>query len=320
MKTTQIFRYLLILAVLIGCKKAADGDLSGDKTIIGRLFLLDTLTKSAINTPLAKKKVTIRYSDSKDTLNYLFSTTTNEEGYFTFSNLKEGRQYTVSYNETIDGVIYNGSDFASAPSNSVIVTGKIANKRQKGIAFTVRDFSGNKLKEASLCIFTSPTTIGYQSGLCDGSSYSLKTDAGGHASLFGIPNGNYYILSTIIINGIPLITRNEVKVADSVSYATVTLAKPNGIHFITKDANSDIIGNVNICVFTSQVLFQNGSCEGSNFQLTSNSGGQADKYNMDKSTYYILSTKVIGKDTLIGKNTVLLGDTVATCVLIMEKK
>jgi len=315
------FVKILILATVIGsCTKAPDKAIRTDRKIVGRLFLLDTLTQTVLNTPMVKKKVTIRDADSKDTVNYLYSTTTGDDGYFTFSNLIEGKKYIINYNETVGGIVYTAQAASAAPSQSLALYASIDVSRQKGLIFKVRDYTGNILKDASVCVFTSATNVGYVNKSCEGSSSQLKTDPAGHAFVFGLQNARYYTVSTATVNGMPLLSRDVSDVAGAVKTVEIVLKKPNGIHIETVDANQQIIGNVNICVFTSSILFEKENCDGSNFQLATNSSGQVDKYNLDNNTYYLYARKIVGKDTLVAKSTITVNDIITSVRQVLIKK
>ncbi len=408
--------YILIIWLGISCEKIEDGDLSGSEKVIGRLFINDPLTNLTTDVPQAGKKLTIRYEDSPDPVNYLFSTTSDTNGYFEFANLKENRQYIIKYQETISGTIYEDSVSVTAPNNKVVLTGKVATSKQSGVLVEIRDFSGNLLKDATVCVFTSDSNIGYLNGTCDGSIFQLKTNSAGKASLFGLAAGTYYLFATKTFGEVELISRTKVDIAksvvdlkiqvmkprgislvvtdpsgglvreakvclfnsstslayeqgtcegsiytgitdatgtvnfygmpagtyyavtsltvgeitlqgkqtilvsDKIEQSKITLTKPNGIHFVTTDANSEVLGNISVCVFTSSILYQKNSCEDANVQFTTDQSGKKNLYKLDKGTYYIYSSKIIGKDTLIAKNVVNVADQIVDCVLKLVKK
>lgn len=312
--------YILIALLGISCDKDKNDDLSDDKKIFGRLFLIDPLANAPAQVPQTGKKLTIRYADSQDYVNYLFSTTSDANGYFAFPNLKEGRSYIIKYQETISGAVYEDSISVVAPTNTAVLAGKLATAKQAGLLVEVKDFSGNLLKEANVCLFTSDYNIGYLKGTCDGSSIQLKTNSAGKASHVGLAAGTYYLLATATIEGVVLTSTTKVDITKSIVEVKMQVTKSNGIHFITTDANSEILGNASICVFTSNILFQKNTCEGSNIQTTTDASGKKNLYKLEKGTYYIYSSKIIGKDTLVAKNTVIVGDQIVDCVLKLAKK
>lgn len=412
----KCFIYILILLLGTSCDKMEDGDLSGSEKVIGRLFLSDPFANVLNNVPQANKKLIIRYADSQDPVNYIFSTSTDANGYFEFSNLKKNRPYVIKYQETIGGTMYEDSVTVEAPNNKVVLIGKLATSKQAGVLVEVRDFSGNLLKDASVCVFTSDNNIGYLTGKCEGNIFKLTTNSAGKANQFGLAAGSYYLLATITIDGVLLTSRTKVDignsivevkmqvqkprginltvtdynggllkdaevclfnsatsrayeeglcdgslyklttdptgtarfsgipagtyyalvnatqllmplqgkqvitVTDKVEESKITLARPNGIQFITTDANSGPIGDVNICVFTSSVLFEKNSCDGSSIKVLSNAGGKTNLYKLEKGTYYIFASKVVGTETLIAKNTVTVDDQIVEVVLKLVKK
>ncbi|WP_316846460.1 hypothetical protein [Pedobacter psychrodurus] len=316
----KLFPFFYLVLILIGCGKVPQGDLSGDEQMIGRLFLSEPLINQLADSPLAKKKVTIRYADAADKENYLFSTTTDAEGYFVFSNLKKDILYTVVYQETIDSILYESRDNSSIPTNKLVVTAEMAKNKQNGLIVTVGDASMSPLKDAEICIFTNPLSPGYVAGKCEGSSYTLKTDAKGRAKLFNITSGDYYFVASKLVNQQTLTGKANTSISNTVKEVPITLEAPNGIHFLTTDANNEIIPAVSICVFTSKILFDRDVCEGSNFQLNSGTEGEATKYSIAQGTYYVLGMKVLGKDTLIARQSLTVGKGIAQSVLKLEKK
>jgi hypothetical protein len=417
MKNLLIFSIILIL--FTSCNKETDGNLSGDKIMIGRLMLSDPLIQGATIVSLPQKKVVIRESQSTDLSNYMFSTTTDAQGYFRFDNLKESVEYTVAYEEVVDGILYQSDYNHQKPTNELAVIARIATNKQNGmvfqatdefgnilkeaeiciftnsnspgyvksscdgssyqlktdangktklfgigagsyyvlanktigglvytekqlvtlanevkqvvikvvkpatkngISFSVTDNSGNLMKEADLCVFKSNTSLGYLNGNCDGSSYQYKTDANGEAKMTDIPAGTYYVLVSKMVGGVPMTAKTTVVVGTDPVTVNVKISSGNGIRFSSTDVNGDAIGNVTLCVFTSKLLFDRDTCDGNSFQLATESNGLIIKYAMEKTTYYVYATKTIGTEVWVAKQTVVVGDAVATCDLKLVKK
>lgn len=411
----KLLLFFCLITIIMGCDKSDHDDLSGSEVIRGRLYAEDAMNPGTLPKILAKKKVTLRYQSELDTVNYLFSTLTDEEGYFTFTNLKKSTTYVASYMETTDGIVYAASDTVTAPRSGIFLISKIAGN-QSGLVLTVKDYTGNPIKENNICLFRSPDNLGYINNNCEGSSYTIKTDANGKARLFGIPNGKYYALSSLNvqqvplvgkksftingnvlidslelghpngivvtlksdnntvketsvclftspddigyannvcegnsftaktdatgkarffgipkgiyymlsstqINGIPLLGKQPVEVSEKdILNVDLQLAKPNGIRFITTDAESNPISNVSICVFNSKILSEIGLCNGSNYQLTSLADGQITQYNLPKTNYYIIATKTIDDKIWIARGTAKVENSIITVELKLIPK
>jgi hypothetical protein len=414
-KLIQLLSTVFLLFLLLGCDKAPHDDLSGNEIIRGRLYQQALLEPTLYPTTLAKKKVTLRYSDSKDTLNFLFSTLTDEEGYFTFTNLKADRAYTASYQETVDGIILTSSESTTAPHESLILLAKVS-PNQNGIILTLKDHLGNPIRDNDICIFTSPTSVGYLANNCQGSTYKITTDLNGRAKLFGIPpnyyyalssanvgqipisgkkmfsvkgklskdslkltspnglivslkfeqtplketdiclfktsdnpgylksncegnsytaktdatgkarffslpKGIYYMLSTTSTSGMPLSGKQEVEVTENeIRSIDFSLKRPNGIQFMTTDNDGGVIGNVDICLFNSKILFEKALCSGSNYQFKTTSNGSHIQYDLPEDTYYVIATKIIDEKVWIAKGTINLAKTLATIELKLIPK
>ena len=115
---------ILILLMLSSCNKHNDDP--QNSYIRGRLFLTDTITNLAVDSPLAKKIVVLA-EDNGDMLNYLYSDTTDNEGYFVFNLLNNDiSNFVVRYEENIKGIVLSiNVYFRDTQSASHIVPAKI---------------------------------------------------------------------------------------------------------------------------------------------------------------------------------------------------
>lgn len=310
-----------------GCvKKNNDlgGDLSGKAGIHGRLFLTDPFLSKSQAQPLSDKTVKLRYAGSSDTLNYLYSLKTDADGYFTFPNLTEGKLYTVFYDEVIKNVEYFGKDSIkastdlNAASYQLRIYAGVSPINQNGILFTVNDQNGNVAKGATINLFTSATSTGYVLGTSDGSSHTLKTDSNGHASFYTPVNTTYYALATTTVGPVMSIARQTVTPDKKVAPVTLQLQPAGGIHLETQDKSGNPIGNVSVCVFTSQELFKRDTCEASNFQLISDNFGKADKYPLPNGKYYFLGVLPLKNTTLMGRDSIVINKTTNTVILKLK--
>lgn len=326
MKKILIILGLVISCVYLSCKKYHDlkeNDLMKNPSYIqGRLFLTDTLTQSAVNVPLGGKKVTISLKDSPDLLNYIYSSTTDAEGYFSFENLSADLNYRVSYSETVGGKLYAvDTNGVAAPNGKLVLVAKLKKAGQKGIVFTVTDSLGKRLPGVDVCLFTSPITAGTKT--CDGSNYSAKTDANGHAPIFGLNAGSYYSLSKLSIDGILYFFKGITVVRDEVEEVSVII-KPepakqtNGLKFTMTDAYNSTISGGKICLFTSKVLFARDTCEASNYSLQTDPTGKVSVMNIPEGKYYIFAEVALKDFKLLLRDSVVLGSTPVERKLIMK--
>jgi hypothetical protein len=314
---------LLLLFCFWQCNKKNEvnkDDLSGKDYIRGRLFLYDQLTQQANGTPLAEKKVSVGYESSPDSLNFLFSATTDKDGYFIFPNLKKNTAYRVYYEETMGGVLYRARDTAIAPIDSLRLTAFVALTGQNGLHLTVLDPSGSAVNGVSSCVFNSPAITGYTNNACDGNTFKLTSDAFGHASRFSIAPGTYYINSSIDINGMPWISKDTIVVSTHITFDTIRLKIPNGMRFTVMDSLGTRVADASVCVFTSLALYQRDTCQGSNFQLTSSVNGEASRYNLPQQRYYIYSTFITGSFIWATRDTIDMTTQIIHDTLVLRKK
>ncbi|MFB6457043.1 hypothetical protein ACE38W_17360 [Chitinophaga sp. Hz27] len=295
----SVYKYLIILFAFSSCYKLK-GDLSGQSYIRGRLFLTDTITRHAIDSSLGKKTVIISYNNN-DTLNYLLSTVTDNDGYFLFQNLQAGQTYRVYYEETVNGLTYTAQRIITAPQDTLILSASPALKKQTGLRVTITDGNGGYIAKVPICIFSSPVG-GFNNNSCDGSSYSMTTNASGTDAIFSIPAHKYYILAKVNLGDMTLNLTTTADVKDSVVSITMTATRPtvsNGFEFTITDSTGAILPTADICLFTSPVLYKLGSCDGSNYHISGNLKGKGSIYNIAAADYYILATKIVGTDTFI---------------------
>jgi hypothetical protein len=314
--------YLLILYILVSScgKDRISGDLSGKEYIRGRLFLTDTITQNSIGLPLGKKRITLSYAGSTDTLNHLFSTTTDDEGYFLFNNLRGDKLYSLYYEEKIGQLTYIAKDTVKASTASKVITAQLVLNKQNGLYLTVVDAQNNKLNNAQICVFSSP--FFYNTGSCDASSFKMTTDDYGRASKFNIPNGIYYIITSKKANDFTFIKKDTISVEDTVVTKIIKLhpEKLNGFSYVILDTLGSPVSGANICVFTSQVLFNADSCIGNNFQVISDINGVAKKTQLQQGTYFIYGTLKIGNVIWSAKDTLHIREEMVFDTLILRKK
>lgn len=280
----------------------------------GRLVLTDTLTQRAIAKPLAKKTVTVNFSDVTDQVNYLYSTVTDDNGYFKFDQLAGKRTYTVSYSEVVDNKIYQAvSTPIILPQESKDLVAGLAPDNQFGVIFDVSDENGHRLGNADICIFTSPVPA--TKNTCDGSNVSLKSDAYGNASFFRLSEREYYVISRAMINGAENVARSQIGIGKGIIYEHIKL-KPvpapvlNTRAVTVADKDGNAIANAQVCLFTSKALFLRDTCEASNYSLVTNAAGKGTFPDLLPGKYYVLATLSLKGFRLTARDSVVVEDKV----------
>lgn len=260
----------------------------------GRLLLIDEIGNTEPK-PLAKKTVKAFYEDATDIEgNYVSSALTDEEGYFRFDNLSTRSKYKLIYSEIIDGKAYLGEKKQlTLPQETVPLEAKLDTK-QTGIIFKVTDSNGAVLNGVDVCLAVGDHIWLTES--CDVNNYSLKTDANGKASIFGLPQGVYYIFAKTTLNNVICLKKDTVKVAGFFGAPKELKLSPkpttsptNVLNIVAIDINEQKIANVNICLFSSRTVFRADTCSASSYSSKSNVEGNASFSNLVPGKYYILA-------------------------------
>lgn len=313
---------LLTAVILFQCsEKDIEGDFAGKEYVRGRLFFTDTLTQQSVGVPLAKKKVSLGYADSPDSLNFLFTTTTDDEGYFLFQNLRSDKVYRLYYEEKIGEVLYTGWDTVQAPSNQKPLIAEVALNKQSGMHFVVTDPAGGRIKGAKICIFSNASS--YTAGICDASNFQLTSDDYGRASKVNISPGIYYILASFSAGTTTLTRKDTVVVNNRVEQRPLQLQPANannGVNYLVLDSTGARMSGVSLCFFTSPVLFSRDTCEGSNFQLFSDINGAATKQDIPQNRYYVYGYLKVGDIAFAGKDTLQLFSNVISDTIVLRRR
>ncbi|MEO7045226.1 MAG: hypothetical protein ABI091_07930, partial [Ferruginibacter sp.] len=242
------------------------------------------------------------------------------EGYFLFTNLRTNIAYVVSHEDTTNGVIYRASTITNASTDTLRLISSVKLSGQNGLHLTVTDTAGNTLSNVNLCLFNSPFAFGFLNSNCDGSNYTLQSDANVHAYKFSIPQGSYYVNSSLNLSGLPLFSKDTFKVGSNIVFDTVKLKIPNGMHFTLYDSLGTRLSGASICVFTSLALYQQDTCAGSNFQLISGINGEVSRYSLAPNNYYIYCSYSSPGYNWVARDTMLITDKILNHSLILRHK
>jgi len=308
-----------LIVMIYACTKyrdLKDKSATGDPSyLFGKLQLTDLQTQNVTDKPLASKTVYLSFSDNYDGLNYLYSATTDADGYFKFTGLNNARHYIVFYRETVGGAIFSAkSEPLPLPQTSYTLRANLASG-QTGVLATVQDAQGNALKGATLCFGTSPLPA--SNGVCDGTNYSgPATDELGHSAIFNVSPNTYYALAKITINNVVYTDKATLTVnAGAVTTPTFTVNTPASPPITTSltvqltDASGTALPSGHYCLFTSRSLFQRDTCEVSNYSVAVDATGKGTITNIPAAYYYILGELPFKKGKLLGHDSLLLGNT-----------
>ena len=196
MKRVFIF-FLLLSAGIAACKKynSLRDDINGNLYIRGRLVRVNNITNLSDSSYISNE--TVQLGLYPDTLNYIFTTTTDANGYFVFNNLTQGNIYMITVNDTSGGLKYNGKDSVQLKtSRNVLVYSLPSEYGQNGIVYTVNTVDGGAVNGCTVCMFNSLILYQYAKSKdsCVNASYNLITNAAGRVSQFNMLPGTYYTL------------------------------------------------------------------------------------------------------------------------------
>ncbi len=318
----RIYYFVSIVFISLSCNKnSVEGDLSGKEYIRGRLFLTDTIAQRVTAVPQAAKLINISYGNVSDTLNYLTTVKTDDQGYFIFQNLKKDKPYRIYYEEKVNGIYYSAVARTNAPVDTLHLNASLALKKQNGLFYYVSDPSGGAIKGVKVCVFSNPTA--YSSGNCDNANYPLTSDENGHAYKIDMSKGIYYIQCSVKINATDYIFKDTVKIEDTVVFRKRNLSEAqntkNGITIFAVDQLGAPIGGATFCFFTSSILYKD-TCDGSNFQVQADINGKAEKADLQQMKYYIYGHFEQGKQIFYSKETIDLKGTVIKDTMVFNLK
>lgn len=190
-----------ITAFIFSCKKyeKIKSDADNKLYINGRLFILDSIIDNSTVKPLLKE-VNIAITYKGDTNNILYVTKTDKDGYFTFTNLKQGNEYTIiAETEIGDGdfkLLYSTQKnvLVNESKNNVTPLLAVDETKQNGVLFTIRDNASlGLINDCKTCFFSSRQL--WQRDTCDFGLFSIQSNANGKVVKTNlIPGTKYYVL------------------------------------------------------------------------------------------------------------------------------
>lgn len=184
----RIYIIGIVALLQLTCKKTED-DFKGTEKLAGRLSYRDIYSGDGIAKPLAKKIVRLAYSPS-DTLNYLYSDSTDADGYFLFENVEKGRSYDLFYTDSIGGIRYNAFTTVVPPNTTISLVAGNDSTGQNGL-YAETKLNGQLIGGVRICIFNNQTQ--FNADTCNGSYRSDVSDNSGRKIFYNLLPGSYYI-------------------------------------------------------------------------------------------------------------------------------
>lgn len=202
MKHLIFFTLVLLIAA---CSKDF-GDLGENKKLEGVALKTDPFSQSGDSVPLKAATVKIRVKGNANS--FLYSTTTDDDGRFAFSNLKEKTDYEIFHESIISSVPFAGYVALNTENekDNKLVIAPDSTKINITVA-RVTDQFNSPFNNVKIYRFINKTYFdnSYTAGAID----SFLTDSRGIYTYYQSPPGKYYFLVKVVVNSITLTGRKE---------------------------------------------------------------------------------------------------------------
>lgn len=291
----KIFSVLAISAIFIlGCKK--QNEKLENLYIRGRLFLTDTLTNLAIDSVLSNKVIRLA-EDNGDTLNFLYSDTTDNDGYFVFNLLNDGKtNFVIRYEEKINNIIYSTNQQVTKGQNNIAVEVTPSQTKQNALHLIVADSANGRVVNTTAWVFNS--ALLFAADTSAGKIFDMTTDnVHGVSNKFNLPAGRYYLriktkIGNIDFKGEEIIDIENTGITTLVITINRLSQNHNGFQLLILDSLNTPVNNAQVYGYRSKAIFLIDSTNANSiFTLNSNNSGVATLSNIDSARYYLRTLK-----------------------------
>lgn len=293
-----IIIYTLLLMLLWSCNKGIEAD---NQYLRGRLFLLDTITQTSKGVPVANRKVLL--SLPGDSLNYLYSTKTDADGYFSFTLLADGQNdFVLRTFDSTKGYIYRSRKDVKRGQTNLVLVEQLDETAQNGFVLKTTDESGNLFTGAKVYFYKSLALAVQNSpaGFID----SFTSNKDGKLFKLGLAPGLYYVNALKTVDtAIFQRTLKQVNIpATGFLYDTIQLNRKvtnyrNGFTLVVMDSLGGYIPNATVYLYNSQVLAASNSLLGVLESFPTDGYGKKSRYDLPAGDYYINVSKILS-DTI----------------------
>jgi hypothetical protein len=284
---------LISLLTFCQCKRS---DEIMNAYVAGRLISKNPYEPNAVWKPVAKGLVKIAAHPS-DTLNYITTVTTDNEGYFVFGNLQKDKDYLLFYSDSIDHLLYSGAIKKHTNLDSARLEVLPDTVMQNGFQIKIANAAGDPPAKGSICIFRNAAD--WATDTCAHSLKSLPVDETGIITDYNIPPGRYYFIGSGMIGGNYNKGKTFVDVGvNKIAIGSIPLVPvpPTGFELTVYDPFKRLVSDAEICVFRSLTQLLLDKCDNNIFKLESDSIGIARRINLAVGKYYLRVTGPSGTD------------------------
>lgn len=308
-----ILSTIILFLLYNSCKKPDFNDLGGSSTISGIAVLNDNYSNNNIYTPV--KQLTVYLRNRTDTLSYLYTTKTNDQGQFSFNNIDNEVDYLIDAVYDVETTHYSGK-MNIGPNKPAKTSGKdtlllkVDPELQNGIHLTVKDESGGAIPNAIIWVFSSPAL--FAADTSSGAIFNMTCNAYGISNKYSVSAGDYYFRVKTYSGNTILVDEQKATVGNkgiqTVELIVRTTPRPgfgNGIDMLVKDKDDNPVSNATIFFYKNyeSYILDSAKNQTSNFKLISGADGHAKSYIVNPAEYFIWARKITGpKDTLSSRS------------------
>ncbi|MBN9383485.1 MAG: carboxypeptidase regulatory-like domain-containing protein [Chitinophagaceae bacterium] len=288
---------IISLIFLADCSKRG---IEAEKLYVrGRLFLLDTVTRTSKGIPLSHRGVTLARGTT-DSLNFLYSDTTDDNGYFVFTILVDDQKesFTVRFEDTIGGYYYKGSAKAPVSSDTVVLIATLDTTKQNGFIIRLVDEQGQPLPAATFRIYNNEALALRNDSTGAGLVQTSPVDVYGRVYKFNLPEGNYYLnaekkVDTLVYQRLAkkIYTHTLGFFNDTMVLPRKVAADTNGFVITVEDSLGGAIPAASVNLYTSKLLALSNDPTGAIESFTSDTRGVIKKKNLPSGNYYLSARK-----------------------------
>lgn len=209
--TLSVFLVLLF----VGCKKPKGDDISGDVEVKGTVYLNDTLRGLSEEVIQPNLSIQLKRKGEEKSQNFLYSTSTDQLGNFTFTNLHRDSTYYLVAQKEVNGILFSSQTPVTKDSIRPIRVVLYPNATMYNIlSIQVKDsISFEPLSGVKVCLFNN--SILARNNQCDGSIYFANSNKFGRLVTSKLDTGWHYINAQIISGNVTLRARDSFKVTSS---------------------------------------------------------------------------------------------------------
>jgi hypothetical protein len=304
MKRILIVCISFFLLIVFSCKKynEVNDNLKGNDFIRGRVFIDNSINGSNLNP--SKSNVVVKISIDNTGDNFMYSLSSDSEGYFMFKNLSKEIKYSVFAEVTIDSIVYTNRCEVYAGNDSFVLLLSPKNTEQSILKYEIVGPNDEPVLGCNLCMYNN--ALQAVDTNCVGSYWTTSSNKYGVAYKVNLPEGTYYTNFKIKYNNVNYLLKDTIHIfKEGIITKRVKLLPSieNKIAYKITDSLGNIVSNCSVCGFTSSIL-SNDSCLNANWSINSLANGIASVSKIPTGNYYVFFKIKVGNNTYYSNDTI----------------